>query len=143
MSPRTTHVVSAAAFIADHSSIVRDPGRQIDWANVGTVAGVSGTNADGKKFIKAGTAVGDLLGAGKISPRVVTTNPAIGILETDAVEGSEAHALSGYGMIISGAVYEALLTQSTGSPRVLAAAIKTELNSDGRGFMFIKYSDQR
>lgn len=141
--PRTNHVVGGASFIADHSSIVRDPGRQIDWANVGTVAGVSGTNLDGKKFIKAGTVVGDLLGAGKVSPRVVTTNPAVGILETDAVEGQEHHALSGYGMLIGGALYEALLPQSSGTPRVLAAAIKTELNAAGTGFAFIKYSDLR
>ena len=141
--PRTNHTVGGASFIADHGSIVRDPGRQIDWPNVGVVAGVSGVNADGKKFIKAGTVVGDTLGAGKISPRVVTTNPAKGILATDAVEGSEQHSLTGYGMLIGGAVYEALLPQSTGSPRTLDSAIKTELNAAGTGFAFIKYADQR
>jgi hypothetical protein len=59
--------------------------------------------------LKAGTAVGDALGAGKISPRVVTTNPAIGFLATDAVENDPVSARSAYGVIVGGELYENLL----------------------------------
>ena len=216
---RTTHSVSRAGFIADQSSIVRNDGRQIDWANVGNVfretpgtapvsavvgaAGAaigatsipvaalsgsipSGTTLDfgttklavttaavaagataipvralavalvsgdtatyagsagsGSKILPAGTVVGELLGAGKIGPRIATTNPATGILETTAVEGSDSAALSGFGVVIGGAVFEALLPDATGTPRVLLAAVKTELNANGSGFAFLTYSDAR
>lgn len=211
--PRTNHNVSAARFIAGEASIVRNDGRQIDWANVGqqyratpgqvvevgaggaiagatsvpvvalAIALASGVTLDfggakfarttaaaaagatsiavaalptalvagdkatvagvGAKKLKAGTVVGELLGTGKISPRVVTTNPATGILETDAVEDDTSAAISGYGVIIGGAVYEALLPEASGSPRVLASAVKTELNAAGTGFAFLAYSDAR
>lgn len=209
---RTNHTVSRAGFIADHHSIVRDPGRQIDWARVSTtstadavtatvssagaaanatsvpVAALSGAipsgtllsfdtkkfakltaaaakgatsltvealptaladgdaatyAGTGRKYLPAGTVVGDLLGSGKVSPRVVTTNPAMGVLETDAIEGDPTAAKSGYGVIRGGALYEALLPDASGSPRVLAGAIKTELNASGTGFVFLTYSDQR
>jgi len=99
----------------------------------------------GTKVLKAGTVVGDALGSGKVSPRVVTTNPAIGILETDAIENSLSAASSGYGIVIGGAVYENLLPESTGSPKVLATAVKTELQTDGvtMGFAFLQYVDTR
>lgn len=138
--PRTTYNIGAPGFIADHGSIVRDSGRQIDWANVG--AGYIDATT-GKKVLKAGTVCGELLGAGKISPRVVTTNPAAGILETDAVEGDMTVPASGYGFIRGGALYEALLPEAAGSPRVLAAAVKTELNAAGMGFDFQKWQDVR
>lgn len=138
--PRTSYTVSSPGFIADHNSIVRTGGRQIDWANVG--AGYIDATT-GKKVLKAGTAVGDTLGAGKVSPRVAATNAAIGLLETDAVEGDTNAPLSGYGLIIGGAVFETLLPDSTGNPRTLDANIKTELNAAGTGFAFLAYSDAR
>lgn len=139
--PRTTTVVSRPGFIADYASIVRLPtGRQIDWANV------TNTDAEGRKYLPAGTAVGDLLGSGKLRPRVVTTNPAIGLLETNAYEDDKAAAASGYGVIIGGVVYENLLPDATGGPpATLAAAIKTELQTTGigTGFAFFTYADNR
>lgn len=140
--PRTTRYPSRASFIADAHSIDRMPtGRQIDWANV--AAGF--LNASGKKVLPAGTAVGELLGAGKVSPRVVTTNPAIGFLETDAVEGDEAAPLSGYGVLIGGAVYEALMPDATGTPRTIPAAIKNEIAASGQstGFSYHAWEDAR
>lgn len=84
--------------IVDPSSIDRTNGVQIDWANVST------TNADGKKTLPAFTVVGTLLGSGKASPRVATTNPAVGMLATSAVEGDPTAALSGYGLIVGGVI---------------------------------------
>jgi hypothetical protein len=217
----TTHNVSTAGFIADVSSITRNSGRQIDWANVGeeyretpgnaavlVVVGAAGAIAtatsvpvdalsgpipsgtildfegagkfailtadaaagatsltvealpdalddddeatyagsagSGQKHLRAGTVIGELLGSGKISPRVVTTNPATGILETDAVENNPVAALSGYGVIIGGVIYEALLPDATGTPRQLPAAFKTELDAaETTGFAWMVYSDAR
>jgi hypothetical protein len=139
--PRTTYVESRAGFIVDHNSMESSEGRQIDWANV-AVGYVD--SATGKKVIPAGTVMGELLGGGKkISPRVVTTNPAVGILATNAVEGDRADSYSGYGMYIGGVVYEALLPDSTGSPKTLPAAMKTELNTAGCTFKYRTYEDNR
>ncbi len=123
--------------IVDPSSIDRTNGVQIDWANVST------TNADGKKTLPAFTVVGTLLGSGKASPRVATTNPAVGMLATSAVEGDPTAALSGYGLIVGGVINENLLPDATGTPRVLASAVKTELTSAGTGWTWKQYSDGR
>lgn len=111
----------------------------IDWANV-DVAYVDATS--GKKVIPAGTAMGLLLGAGAgMSPRVVTTNPAVGLLEGDAVEDELNAALSGYGLILGATVYENLLPDATGGPpATIAAGIKTEL---GAAFIYVVYEDDR
>lgn len=135
--PRTTSLVTTRAFVADAHSIDRSTGRQIDWTQV------TATNADGKKFLVAGTVVGELAGAGRVAPRVATTNPAIGILETDAVEDERFAALSGYGVMKGGILYENLLPDATGTPKTLSAAIKTELNAAGNGFAFEQYGDSR
>lgn len=134
---RSTFSLSRPGFIADPASVVRNSGRQIDWANVSTL------NADGKKILVAGTVVGELLGASKISPRVVTTNPATGILESTAVEGDPSASRSGYGVITGAALYENRLPESTGTPKVLAAAVKTELKSNGYAWTFEQFSDSR
>lgn len=146
--PWTNYTPSRPRFVADEHSIDRLPGgRQIDWANITANSGVvPPLNADGKKWLKAGTAVGDLLGTGKLRPRVVTTNPAIGLLETDAVEGELSAPLSGYGVMIGGAVFENLLPDATGGPpATLPAAIKTELQTAGvgTGWAFFPYVDTR
>ena len=138
--PRTNYAVSRPHFIADHKSMEGNSGRQIDWANV--PAGYVDA-ATGKKVLPAGTVVGELLGAGKISPRVLTTNPATGILQTTAVQDAPEHALSGYGVYVGGVVYEALLPDAAGSPRVLADAIKTELDTARCTFKYERYEDNR
>lgn len=128
---RTNYNASLPGFIVDHNSIVRSPGRQVDWANVATL------NTLGKKVLKAGTVVGDTLGSGKISPRVVTTNPAVGILETDVTQDDTTNALTGVGVIVGGAIYENLL--AAGVPD---AATKTELRANGY-WHFRTYQDTR
>jgi hypothetical protein len=103
-----------------------------------TYAGVAGS---GSKVLLAGTAIGELLGSGKISPRVAVTNPATGILKTTAIEDDPSAASSGYGVFIGGGVYEALLPQASGSPRTIAQGIKDELVDAGCTFKFLKYAD--
>lgn len=146
--PWTSVTPSRPRFVADEHSITRIPGgRQIDWANITAGAGVvPPLNADGKKWLKAGTVVGDLLGAGKLRPRVVTTNPAIGLLETDAVEGEASAPLSGYGVINGGNIFQNYLPDATGGPpATLPAAIVTELSAAGvgPGFGLFTYTDTR
>ncbi len=107
----------------------------------GDTAVVPGT---GPKMLKAGTAVGDAASTtGKLRPRVASSNVAIGLLATNAIENDRSAAQTGYGVIIGGAVYEALLPDAAGSPRVLASGIKTELNAAGTGFAFVLYADDR
>lgn len=100
--------------------------------------------AKGPKILPAGTVVGTLAGGGKLRPRVVTTNPAIGILEAGAREDDRSASLSGYGVIIGGHLYENMLPDATGGPpKTLASQIKTELNAAGTGFSFETYADSR
>jgi hypothetical protein len=137
---RSTFVVGGPGFIADHKSMEQNTGRQIDWANV-NVSYIDA--ATGKKVIPAGTPIGELLGAGKISPRIVTTNPATGLLATTAIEGAKEHAKTGYGVYVGGVVYENFLPTSSGSPKRLPAAVRTELDAAGCTFKWEYYEDNR
>lgn len=107
-------------------------------------ATVTYSPASGPKVLRAGTVVGELAGAGKLRPRVVTTNPATGIMEMTAREGDTSAAASGYGIIIGAHVYENLLPDATGGPpKTLAGAIKTELLANGYAWSFETYGDNR
>jgi hypothetical protein len=140
MLTRTNTKTGRPIFIKDHAQVVRTGGRQIYWAGVSTTDPTTG-----KKYLRAGTVCGELLGGGLICPRVATTNPATGILETDAWEDELPHAITGYGFIKSAAVYEILLPDSTGGPpKTLPAAFKTELQANcPMGFQFEVYQDNR
>jgi hypothetical protein len=107
----------------------------------GDTATYAGTKGSGNKVLKAGTAVGELLGAGKIGPRVLTTNPAVGLLATTAVENDPVASRSGYGVIAGGIVYENLLPDAVAG--VVPAGIKTELAANSKGFLFQTYGDDR
>jgi hypothetical protein len=210
----TTHL-SLPPFVADPSSLVRNSGRQIDWAGIpdsyretdatlstvtmsasaaqsattiavealddylpdntvldfGTTkwarvngakeAGATSVTVDalataladddvatyatvpvsGPKILPAGTAVGTLAGGGKLRPRVVSTNPAIGFLEAGAREDDRSASLSGYGVLIGGALYENLLPDASGD--TIASGIKTELDTARAWFSYEKYEDDR
>jgi hypothetical protein len=109
----------------------------------GDTATYPGTKGLGNKTLPAGIAVGELLsGNGKIGPRVVTTNPAIGLLATKAVENDPVASRSGYGVIIGGIVYENLLPDAV-------AGVVADGDQDGaqhagtKGFLFQTYGDDR
>lgn len=138
--------VLSAGFIGDPNSIWRKPGgAQIDWPNVAD----SYKNSRGVKELPAGLAVGNLLHGSdlKVSPRVVTTNPAIGLLETTACEDDPTAALSGYGIIVGGVINENMLPtvqQTSGYGTGLLAAIKTELATANCQFYYcFKQADSR
>lgn len=111
-----------------------------DIANDAT-ANFAGTAGSGPKVLKAGTAIGELLGSGMISPRVASTNPATGLLVSTAIEDDPSAALSGHGVYIGGVVYEDLLPDAVDGD--LADAIKTELETAGCTFQYEAYSDDR
>jgi hypothetical protein len=97
----------------------------------------------GKKVLPQHCAVGDELGNGKLAPRVATTNPAIGLLATNAIEDDPSAGMSGYGVVKGGVFYENMLPDATGTPKELPAAIKTELQASGTGYAFEQFGDSR
>lgn len=98
----------------------------------------------GSKVVPAGTVMAEL-SSGKLVPRAIRpgSETAIGILETNATEDSRTDALSGYGLIVGGVLYENLLPEASGSPAVINSTYKTELQAAGvgTGFAFRQFSD--
>jgi hypothetical protein len=143
--PRTTFTnLSAPSFIAQQGLEDRDNGHQIDWDNVTAgVDPVPALNAQGKKWLKAGTPVGSLLASGPVSPRAANTNPAMGLLATNAVEGEPHAALSGYGVIVGGVIYENFIPGADAGTGALDQDIKDELAAAGTGFTWRQYTDDR
>jgi hypothetical protein len=89
------------------------------------------------KVIPAGTVVCQL-SSGKIVPRAARpgSEEAIGILWSTASENSNEDALTGYGVIIGGVIYENLLPETITS-------YKTELETNGTTFAWMTYADTR
>lgn len=132
---RTTANISRPGFLVDLNAYDQDGGHQIDWAEVGS----GFADASGRKRIPAGTAM-NIQSDGTLIPRSGTA-AAHCLLISDAEEGNPVHAKTGYGIVRSGVVFEDLLPDATNG--TLAAAVKTELNAQGRGFDFVRYSDSR
>lgn len=103
-------------------------------------ATVGGT---GLRSLPAGVVVAEMSG-GKVVPRAIRpgSETAIGLLATDAVENDRAAALSGYGVIIGGAIFENLLPDAAGGATI-DSTYKTELQTAGvgTGFAWLAYSD--
>lgn len=114
----------------------------------GDVAVVNGTGA---KTLAAGKVIVELT-SGKIAPRSDRpgSEEAAGILETNAIENDISAALSGYGVIVGGVIYENLLPDATAGATtgVLPTAYKTEMmgstsSPKSTGFVFEQYLDNR
>jgi hypothetical protein len=130
MATRTTYVVATPGFIVDHSSITRNDGRVVDWPTV--AAGFVDPNT-GKKRIPAGTLMGEVTPGGMVVPN---TAAPIGLLASDAVEGDRSAALSGYGIIKGGVIFQNLLPGG-----VPSGASKTALDAAGTKFAWETYAD--
>lgn len=89
------------------------------------------------KVIPAGTVMCEL-SSGLVVPRVVRpgSETAIGLLLSTATENSKSDALSGYGIIVGGVIYETLLPETITS-------YKTELETNGTSWVWATYSDSR
>jgi len=142
MPVRTQHTgLSHPGFVADQGSQLRsNGGRQVAWDLVpdGTY-GVGG----GRKRIPAGTIMTEIVGGddeGKVVPTAAGAAGATGqqfVAETDMDSHNLNHAISGYGMLVGGVLYENLLPE--GAP---AAGAKTALNANG-SFIWMTYHDSR
>jgi len=100
-------------------------------------------DGEGAKTILAGTIMAELA-SGKVIPRedVSGAETAISLLETNAVEGAEGDALTGFGQIIGGVIYQNML------PDAEHASIATwigelEVAGVGLGWGWETYVDDR
>lgn len=94
-------------------------------------------SASGKKAIRAGTVMVQITG-GKYVPRADRpgSEEAVGLLFSMATEDSNVDALTGYGILVGGVIYENLLPETITS-------YKSELASNGAGFVWVTYKDGR
>lgn len=129
----------ATATLEDHGFSAGEEifvaGASLAYAN-GLVTIVSVPDADTFTYAATGanaTATGTITAA-----RV-----AVGLLETNAAEDSDAQALSGYSLIVGGVLYETLMPDAAGSPKALPAQYRTELRNAGCTFKFVRYADSR
>ncbi len=138
----TESMISRPPFVGDESKMVKLPyGRQIDWANVSDDWIPAGGT---KKVLPAGVIVSERDGGdGEVIPFVdaIGSETALGLLATPAYEGDMSAALTGYGIYIGGPVMENLLPEATGTPKVIDAGAKTEMQAAGTGFAYFQYTD--
>lgn len=119
--------------------------------SVGEQVYISGSNlayANGVKTIAsvptADTFTYDATGSNATATgTIIASRVATEILETDATDKNLSEALSGYGTLVGGVLYENLLPDATGTPKVLPAQYKTELINAGCTFKFRQYADDR
>lgn len=134
---RTSNILGVPAFIADpHSVTLFGTGAQLDFT---TFTDATKFGVAGKRKIPAGTVV-ELNASGVAVFPTGTANTPTYLLRSDAEEDSRVAARSGFGLMTGGNVYETLLPDATGNPRVLTPAFKTAL---GPRFHFQSYSDIR
>ena len=103
----------------------------------GDVAYYTPTGMVARKLVKSGTVVVQLA-SGKICPRASRPGAevAIGLLFGTAQQGEPAHAITGYGVIVGGVIFDNLLPEG-----VPIAGIKTELDAGGTKFSWQTYVD--
>lgn len=130
--------VTAAAAVGDTSLTVE----ALPTALVSTDTAVVG--GSGAKLITAGLCVAQMA-SGKVVPRadIPGSETAIGFLATNAIEGDNSQALSGFGVIVGGVLYENLLPDAVAGN--LPAGYITELIASkvSTGFAFEDYGDNR
>ncbi|AWN22205.1 hypothetical protein DKM44_02280 [Deinococcus irradiatisoli] len=129
------------AFVADRASMETfGTGVQLDFTKFTDAKyGTAGT-----RRIPAGTIIEPVTTVGApaylCGPASGTAGNLALILKQDAEEDSKADAVTGYGAYSGGVVYQTLLPDATGNPRVLSSALKTQL---GTFFRLMTYEDRR
>lgn len=131
-----------AAFVADRASMdTVGTGIQIDWSKFTD----SKYGTPGQRHIRAGTAVEPVTDAGApallCGPATGTVGRPAFLTKQHMEEDNPTEALSGHGAYNGGNVYEALLPDASGTPRVLPAAIKAQLAAVG--IKFLIWEDRR
>jgi hypothetical protein len=130
--------LATPGFLVDYHSMIIGTGRQIDWAKtpVSYVDPVTG-----KKRIPAGKIV-VTLPSGLAVPHDSTdadaaTSTDVALLTTSADEEywKVDSSMTGYGTIKGGVIYENMLPDSTGNPKVIPTALRNRLLASGQ-FVF-------
>lgn len=129
----------ATATLAGHGFKVGDKltiaGGSLAYAN-GTITVVSVPDAN--TFTYAAT------GSNATATGTITASyTAQAIIETDANQGALVEAKTGYGQLCGGVLYESLMPDASGTPKVIPAAYKSELVAAGCTFKYTRYSDSR
>lgn len=111
----TTYQISRPTWLVDWKNTPRDLGHPVDWDS----ADPERANAQGKKYIPDGTIMA-LLDGGAMIPAAdvgldleggnqTGAETAVGLLIGEANESDRSDALTGYGLLRGGVVYENLL----------------------------------
>lgn len=117
MPTTNSYQVGRAQWLVDWENAPRDLGHQIDWAAVDPER----VDSTGNKYVPDGTVMA-VLASGKMIPRVDVeldpapgdqdgTEEAVGLLIGQANQGDKTDALTGYGLLLGGVVYENLLPE--------------------------------
>lgn len=115
MPTNTTYSLSRPAWLVDYEYSPRDGGAQIDWASCDPER----VDTNGNQYVLGGTIMARLA-SGKVIPRVdvdldpapgdqLGTETAVGLLIGEANTADKTDALTGYGLLLGGVVYENLL----------------------------------
>lgn len=127
-------LTTAAAAAGATTLAVAALGHEIEDASTATYI----ASGSGDKVIPAGTVMVEIAATGKIVPRAIrpgSENAAM-ILWSTANENDRSAALSGYGCLIGGVIYEDLLPETITS-------WKAELVTAGAQFQYEVYEDDR
>jgi hypothetical protein len=130
----------ATATLEDHGFSVGEQiyvsGAAAAYVNgVKTIASVP--DADTFTFTATGSDASNVAGT------IIASRVATEILETDATDLNTAEAYTGYGALVGGVLFENLLPNATGTPKVLPTQYKSELVSAGCTFKFRQFADTR
>jgi hypothetical protein len=142
--------VSAGAKVGTYRVVITEPASNAGTFSVEDPDGIQigeGTvavafSAGGLAFTIADGAT-DFVAGDSWTIAVTLTNAPIGFLATDALEDDPSAAKTGYGIIVGGSIYENLLPEATGSPKVISASVKAQLDQTGTGFYYEQYGDTR
>jgi hypothetical protein len=142
MPTTTTRQLSRAQWLVDWANAPRDLGAQIDWASVDPAR----VDASGKKYVPDGTIMARIVSNGKLIPRrdvaargnALGTEVAAGILLGQANEGDHSDALTGYGLVLGGLVYNNLLFDFG---HANLATWKTELETNALTFVYLTHAN--
>lgn len=142
MPTSNTYQLSRATWLVDWENAPRDTGYQIEWAECDPER----VDNNGNKYVPDGTVMA-LMAGGKVVPRVdvllqaevgyegdlTGDEEAIGLLIGEANEADRSDALTGYGVLLGGVVYENLLPDAEHAD---FDTWKTELAANAMPFLF-------
>lgn len=148
MVPRAAATTLTSVVVASNVATATKAAHGLSVGDVVYIAGSNLSYVNGQKTVAtvptADTFTYAAVGADATATGTITSNRvAKGITATNATENSKSDSASGYGTIVGGNLYENLLPEATGTPKVLDAQVKTELNAAGTGFAFEQYQDTR